>query len=106
MEKEIEYNVMDIDFSELNANESNQVIKDMHKYFESVQPTAKNKYTGKYKDYNLILITAESFSPYAIHKDATPTLYKMVNEGYQFTNFYTPIWEVSTSDGEYVAVQV
>ena len=102
--EEIEYNVMDIDFSELNANESNQVIKDMHKYFESVQPTAKNKYTGKYKDYNLILITAESFSPYAIHKDATPTLYKMVHEGYQFTNFYTPIWEVSTSDGEYVAV--
>ena len=102
--EEIEYNVMEIDFSELIANESNQVIKDMHKYFESVQPTAKNKYTGKYKDYNLILITAESFSPYAIHKEATPTLYKMVHEGYQFTNFYTPIWEVSTSDGEYVAV--
>ena len=32
--EEIEYNVMDIDFSDLNANESNQVIKDMHKYFE------------------------------------------------------------------------
>ena len=28
----------------------------------------------------------------------------MVHEGYHFTNFYTPIWEVSTSDGEYVAV--
>ena len=27
----------------------------------------------------------------------------MVHEGYNFTNFYTPIWEVSTLDGEYVA---
>ena len=27
----------------------------------------------------------------------------MVHEGYHFTNFYNPIWEVSTSDGEYVA---
>jgi len=76
----------------------------MHKYFESVQPTAKNKYTGIYKGYNLILITAESFSPYAVRKDVTPTLYKMVHEGFNFTNFYNPLWGVSTSDGEYVAL--
>ena len=75
----------------------------MHQYFSSLPPTYKNEYTGKYKGYNLILITAESFSPYAIHKDVTPTLYKMANEGYKFTNFYNPIWEVSTLDGEYVA---
>src|SRR5690606_372494 len=65
----------------------------------------KNDYTGKYKGYNLILITAESFSPFAIDENVTPTLYKMANEGYQFTNFYTPVWGVSTSDGEYVALQ-
>ena len=48
----------------------------MHIYFNNVEPT-KNEYTGKYKGYNLILIT-EAFSPYAVHKDITPTLYKMV----------------------------
>ncbi len=98
-----EFNMMDIDWSKLAGNEKNPTLKRMHQYFSTVQPTSKNKYTGKYKGYNLILITAEAFSPYAIHKDVTPTLYKMVNEGYRFTNFYNPIWGVSTSDGEYVA---
>lgn len=102
-EKEIEYNTMNIDFSKLISNEKNQVIQNMHKYFEKVQPTAKNELTGKYKGYNLILITAEGFSPYAVREDVTPTLYKLVNDGYNFTNFYNPIWGVSTSDGEYVA---
>jgi len=75
----------------------------MHQYFNSIPPTPKNEYTGKFKGYNLIFITAESFSPYAVHEDLTPTLYKLVNEGYNFTNFYNPIWGVSTTDGEYVA---
>lgn len=99
-----EFNKLGIDFDELIANEANEEILNMHRYFTSVEPTAKNEYTGKYKGYNLILITAEGFSPYAVHKDVTPTLYKLVHEGFQFTNFYTPIWGVSTSDGEYVAL--
>ncbi|MBW8351638.1 sulfatase-like hydrolase/transferase [Bacillus sp. IITD106] len=104
-EKIVEYNTLNIDFSKLISEEKDQVIKDMHQYFANVQPTKKNDYTGKYKGYNLILITAESFSPFAIDENVTPTLYKMANEGYQFTNFYTPVWGVSTSDGEYVALQ-
>lgn len=103
IEDKKEYNMMDIDFSTLIANEENQEMKEMHKYFENVEPTAKNDYTGKFKGYNLIFITAEGFSPYAVNQEVTPTLYKLVNEGYNFTNFYTPFWEVSTTDGEYVA---
>lgn len=98
-----EYNTLNIDFEKLISSEKNEVIKNMDKYFQSLQPTEKNDYTGKYKGYNLILITAEGFSPYAVREDVTPTLYKMVHEGYYFTNFYNPIWGVSTSDGEYVA---
>ena len=103
VKKTIEYNTLDIDFVELISNEKNETIKKMHHYFMNVMPTAKNEYTAKYKGYNLILITAESFSPLAVHKDITPTLYKLVHEGYYFTDFYTPVWGVSTSDGEYVA---
>ncbi|WIV11294.1 alkaline phosphatase family protein [Proteiniborus sp. MB09-C3] len=102
-EEKIEYNIIDIDFELLMSKEENKAIKDMHEYFKNEQPTKKNEYTGKYKGYNLILITAEGFSHYAVNKDVTPTLYKLVNEGYNFTNFYNPIWGVSTSDGEYVA---
>lgn len=104
---EISYppNVMEIDFEELIRGETDETIQKMHKYFSQVTPTNQNEKTGSEKGNNLILITAEAFSQYVIDKDLTPTLYKMATEGYQFKNFYTPIWGVSTSDGEYVACQ-
>lgn len=97
-------NIMNIDFDELIRNEDNQAVKTLHEYFASVPPTNKNEYTGMFEGYNLILITAEGFSPYAVHKDLTPTLYKLTNEGFIFKNFYTALWQTSTSDGEYVAL--
>ncbi len=101
--KSVEYNTMQIDFDKLISEEKDAGVSVMHKYFKSLEPTKKNDYTGIFKGKNLILITAEGFSPYAINKELTPTLYKMSKEGFQFTNFYTPIWGISTSDGEYVA---
>lgn len=96
-------NVMDIDFDALTNGEKDKTIKNMHRYFSSAEPTVQNEYTGMFKDCNLIFITAESFSHYAIDKELTPTLYKLANEGFVFNNFYNPVWGVSTSDGEYVA---
>ena len=95
--------VMDIDWDSMIANETDQTLLKMHQYFSSLTPTKTNDYTGMFEGKNLILITAESFSPYAIDPVLTPTLYKMQQEGFNFTNFYTPSWTVSTSDGEYVA---
>ncbi|HNX13274.1 MAG TPA: sulfatase-like hydrolase/transferase [Oscillospiraceae bacterium] len=95
--------VMDIDWASLIANEKDENLLKMHQYFSSLTPTKTNGYTGLFKGKNLILITAESFSPYAIDPVLTPTLYKMQQQGFNFTDFYTPGWTVSTSDGEYVA---
>lgn len=97
-----EPNIMDIDFDALLASETDENVKVLHQFFASEEPTYQNEYTGMFEGYNLITITAEGFYPYAIDEELTPTLYKMMNEGFQFTNFYTPIWGVSTSDGEYV----
>lgn len=102
-EEIIEYNTIDIPFEELIVNEKNKNIKLLHEFFKNSTPSKKNKYTGMFKGKNLILITAEGFSPYAVNKEITPTLYKMYEEGFKFTDFYTPLWGVSTSDGEYVA---
>ena len=96
-------NIININFNLLNEKETDKNLKTLNSYFASKSPTNKNKYTGMYEGYNLISITAEGFSPYAVHPDLTPTLYKMSQEGFKFTNFYTPIWGVSTSDGEYTA---
>lgn len=99
----IEYNKLEIAFDYLIENEGNKEIKFLHEYFKNEKPSKKNKYTGMFKGKNLIMVTAEGFSPYAINKELTPTLYKMYEQGFKFTDFYTPIWGVSTSDGEYVA---
>lgn len=101
-EKPVEYNVMEIDFDKLIAAEKNQTINDMHTYFKNITPSAKNEYTGMFKGKNLIVLMGESFNLLAINKDITPTLYKLYNEGFKFTNFYTPVFPVSTTDGEYI----
>lgn len=93
------YNIQDIDFSNININDSE--IKDLNNYLKNRTPSNKNEYTGIFKGKNLIFITAESFSSSLIDKELTPTLYKMSNEGFNFSNFYTPIYYASTSDGEY-----
>ena len=96
-------NVSEIDFAALAEAEQDEKIKELHTYFSHEQPSFQNEYTGMFAGYNLIQITAEGFSHYAIDEQLTPTLYKMQQEGFQFNNFYTPIWEVSTFDGEYAA---
>ena len=93
--------IMSADFSKLTKNTNNDELKSLYEYFDSEEPSYTNEYTGMFKDYNIIFITAESFSQYAIDKDLTPTLWKMYNEGFQFENYYSPAWGVSTTDGEY-----
>lgn len=97
-------NIMDFDFNALADEEKDKTIQKLHRYFATVPPTNKNEYTGMFRGYNLIMITAEGFSPYAISKEKTPTLYRLVREGFVFNQFYTSLWQTSTSDGEYVAM--
>ncbi|MBR5539325.1 MAG: sulfatase-like hydrolase/transferase [Clostridia bacterium] len=97
---EYDYNVTDIDFDTLLENEADESVKALHKYFSAQSGTKQNEYTGIYEGYNLILICAESFSPYIIDKERTPTLYKLASEGYRFTDFYNTVCD-NTSNGEY-----
>ena len=96
------YNITYIDFDKLIQDEKNDTIKEMHEYFSLQEASKKNKYTGMFKGKNLIVLVGESFSSLAIREDLTPNLYKLYKEGFQFDNFYTPIFPVSTADGEYI----
>lgn len=100
-EKKVEAQIIEIDFDKLSAEAENDDLKSLYEYFSDEQPSYTNEYTGIFKDYNIIFITAESFSQYVIDKDLTPTLYRMYSEGFQFENYYSPAWGVSTTDGEY-----
>lgn len=102
-EIEIKYNELNIDWDTLIESESNETIKSMHKYFSVQTSTNQNEYTGMFEGKNLIVFVAEAFSPMAIDETLTPNLYRLYNEGFQFDNFYTPLFPVSTADGEYIA---
>ncbi len=97
-------NVTDIDFDSLIANEKNDTVKEMHEYFSAVSPTKKNEYTGMFEGKNLIYLTLEGFTDKCVSPELFPTLYKMLNEGFVFENFYTSLWGGSTATGEYVSM--
>lgn len=97
-------NAMDIDFVKLAENESDEYIKKLDQYFASLTPTRKNKYTGMFKGYNLIYLTAEAFSPYCVDEKLTPTLYKLTHSGFVFSNYYVPVTGESTCGGEFMNI--
>ncbi len=99
-EKVYDYNNLDIDFPTLISNETNPTLKNMHEYFSEEEGTKQNEYTGMFKGKNLILFMAESFNEIAVREDVTPTLYKLVNSGFTFNNFYSPVI-LSTIGGEF-----
>lgn len=100
-DKKVKAQIIETDFDKLAEKTDNDDLKSLYDYFSGEKPSYTNEYTGIFKDYNIIFITAESFSQYAIDKELTPTLYKMYSEGFQFDNYYSPAWGVSTTDGEY-----
>lgn len=102
LDEETEYNITNINFEELASEEKDATLKKMHQYFSAEEPTNQNEYTGMFAGKNLIFIVAEGFYPIAVDKDVTPTLYKLVNNGFIFNNFYQPIFNCSTSDGEFI----
>lgn len=98
------YNVLPIDFETLNAGTDNEKLIALNDYFSQVPGTKQNAYTGMLRDYNLIFICAESFSPAAVDPQYTPTLYKLTHEGFVFENYYNT-FPNTTTDGEYTLTQ-
>lgn len=95
------YNIIPgLDFAALSEAETKSKTKKIYDYLASLEPTKKNEYTGMFEGYNLILITAESFSPMAIHEQLTPTLHMLANSGFNFTNYWAT-YPSNTTNGEY-----
>lgn len=94
-------NVLDFDFGALAEKEDNAPVAEVHQYFAGRIPSRQNEKTGLFEGCNLIMITAEGFSHLAVDPVRTPTLYKLMTEGFRFREYYVPDWGVSTTDGEY-----
>lgn len=94
-------NVLDFDFDAIINNENRSDFNAINKYISSLKPTNKNKYTGIFKDKNLIMICAEAFNSIIVNEDLFPCTYRLINNGFKFNNFYQPKGSSSTSAGEY-----
>lgn len=95
-------NILEIDFNKILADSGNDKdVTSLCEYIQSKPGTNKNQYTGMFKGYNLIWITAEGLDKYAITPEWTPTLHKMASQGFVFNNYFSPLWYGSTSGGEW-----
>lgn len=91
-----------VDFKKLYQATEDEQLKNLSAYCAQQTPTMQNEYTGMFEGYNVVCITAESLCKYGIYENCTPTLYKIMNDGFVFENYYNPIWYHSTIDGEFV----
>jgi len=95
---EYDYNNLNLNFDDGNGN-----IKIINDYMKNEVGTKKNKYTGMFEGKNLIFVVAESFNEIAVSEELTPTLYKLIHEGFYFENYYTSN-NLSTIGGEFQAL--
>ncbi len=65
-----------------SPEEIEELISKYHTEYET------NKYTGKFKDKNVIMIMMESADYVVLNEETMPTLYKMMNEGWNFSHRY------------------
>lgn len=94
-------NILNIDFDTLTDSTSDANLREVHSYFSSRTASNQNEKTGMFEGCNLVMITAEAFDYLIVDQARTPTLYKLMNEGFSFSNYYVPDWATSTTDGEY-----
>lgn len=95
------YNMLDFDFEKINENAKDNLVVYNNKYVNSLTPSNKNEYTGLFKGKNVIMMCAESFSSHAVTKELTPTLYRLLHNGFYFSNAYMTTITNSTTEGEF-----
>ena len=64
--------------------------KTIDAYFEARGAHTPNEMTGILEGKNVVLVLMESMDDWMITQQDTPTLYQMMDEGINFTEFYTP----------------
>ena len=59
-------------------------------FFNNRAPHQDNEMTGIFEGKNVVLVLMESIDDYLVTQEDTPTICKLMDEGINFTNFYTP----------------
>ena len=64
--------------------------QELNSYFAKRPEKTANDMTGIFKGKNVVMVLMESMDDWMITPEDTPTLYRLMGEGIEFTNFYTP----------------
>ena len=77
---------------------------ELEEWFQSRPAHEDNEMTGLFEGKNVVLVLMESMDDWLINKTDTPTIYRLMNEGINFTNFYTADFgSVRTFNSEFCA---
>lgn len=87
-----EYNTLFDVPPEVTETAGSAVIGELHRYFFSREPTAKNAWTGALTGKNLILICAEGWAPAAEDRQGSPAAFRLAAESMDLPLFYLPDW--------------
>lgn len=85
--------IMSKNYQRLSANE---LLEDD---FDELTP--KSLQTGRFADHNVVMIMMETVEEYAVDEQLTPTLYKLLHDGYYFSNAYGVAKTNYTYDAEF-----
>lgn len=80
--------------------------KEFRDYYDNKEKHETNDYTGIFKDYNVIVIHAESIQNVALNasfnnQEVTPNLNRLKNEGLYFSNYFAQASSGTSSDSEF-----
>ena len=77
-----------VTFLKTKEEEKSEDIEFLDQAFEESEKQ-KNKYTGIFKDKNLIFVQLEGLDSWLLTKEDTPTLYSMKENAYNFNNHFS-----------------
>ena len=75
-----------------NQSQETAMLAEIEAYFAQRGDHTDNDMTGLLAGKNVILVLMESADDWAINEQATPTLCRLMREGINFTNMYTPLY--------------
>lgn len=99
-----EYLIKDFYNSFIKKDNSIEARLFVNNYIDENYKEDNNEYTGIFKDKNLIFVMMESMDDWLVNEDVTPTMYMMMQHGFNFNNHYSPAYVTGeTANTEFIA---
>lgn len=93
----------DAKWQELSDADDNEIRKKVDSYLMNQNIEGYNEKTGLLDGKNLIYVMIEAYDYIGMDQVLTPTLYKMMTQGWNFSHHYTPKFDTGTSDSEIIS---